>query len=138
MVRRILPRTDLGRQMAGGFEEEYGDVLKNIEFAIVGVYRRAPELIDYEVDAALSALIARYRAEADGREPRSPQLDERNQEVYDAVETMCEWRLGRGHLDAEGDAGAPPPKTLDETGACLKRIRKSVGRWTKQGGRQGT
>lgn len=123
--------------MARKFEEEYADVLQNIEFAIVGVYRRTPELIDYEVDAALSGLIARYRAEGDGREPRPVRLDERSQEVYDAVEAMCEWRLGRRSLEAEGAAGAPPPKTIDEIGACLKRIRKSVRLWTKQGGRQG-
>lgn len=61
---------------------------------------------------------------------------ERSLEVYDAVETMCEWRLGRRELEAEGDKGAPPPKTVDEIGACLKRIRK-ISRWTKQGGRQG-
>jgi hypothetical protein len=29
------------------------------------------------------------------------------------------------------------PKTIDEIIACLKRIRKSINRWNKVGGRQG-
>jgi hypothetical protein len=40
---------------------------------------------------------------------------------------------------AEGGAVIPQPKpiTADEIVACLKRIRKSVQRWTKEGGRRG-
>jgi hypothetical protein len=31
----------------------------------------------------------------------------------------------------------PVPITLDEMIACLKRVRRSVKRWTKEGGRRG-
>lgn len=54
---------------------------------------------------------------------------------------MCEWRLGWHTLEAEQDGRAvgvtPEPLTLDEIMACLKRLRKSVDLWNKQGGRQG-
>lgn len=63
------------RALAGIIKERYEDVLQNIEFAIVNVYREHPDLLDSHVD--------------------------------------------------------------EEIVACLKRIRKSVGRWNKRGGRQG-
>ncbi len=54
---------------------------------------------------------------------------------------MCEWRLGRQKLAVgERDKAqevAPTPITVEEIVACLKRLRLSLKRWTKQGGRQG-
>ena len=49
------------------FEEEYADVLQNIEFAIVTVYRRNNALLDYDVTSALETLIRIYRGEQTGR-----------------------------------------------------------------------
>ena len=46
------------------FEEQYLDVLQNIEFAIVSAYREHNDLRDREVMRALDALIDFYRAEA--------------------------------------------------------------------------
>lgn len=40
------------------FEEEYLDVLQNIEFAIVNVYRREQALTDYDVSKIMSVLIS--------------------------------------------------------------------------------
>lgn len=125
--------------MAAGFEEQYQDVLQNIEFAIVQVYRTHPDLLDYHVEDALQALSSEYAAEQQGRTPRAGQLREHRQTVYEAVKQMCEWRLGRRREpgEATGDVPAPEPKTLEEMGACLRRIQKSVRRWNKHGGRQG-
>lgn len=53
---------------------------------------------------------------------------------------MCEWRLGRESLMPEEGApldGEPASVSLEVILACLKRIRKSVQRWNKEGGRQG-
>lgn len=118
------------------FEDEYLDVLQNIEFGIVTVHERVPELLDYDVDAALSALIARYKAEQGGRVPPPIELPGRRQQVYDEVAKVCEWRLGRGQL-ADGPAEEPTPKTVDEILACLRRIKRSVARLNRQRGRQG-
>ena len=63
------------------------------------------------------------------------------QEVYDSVETMCEWRLGREKpfSDKEGKLMEFPvePITVDEVMACLKRVHKSINRWHRRGGKQG-
>lgn len=122
------------------FEEEYQDVLQNIEFAIVNVYHQHPDLLDYDVETVLAALIRVYQAEQSQRQIRTPTLNELRQELFDAVQSMCEWRLGRTELTGEGEQlGLTLPRTitLDEIIACLKRIRKSVQKWSKRGGRQG-
>lgn len=122
-------------------EEEFLDVLQNIEFAIVSVYRENPDLLDYDVDKVLNLLWTEYRNEKQDKTTPAPHLGVNAQLVYARVKSMCEWRLGRQNLEAEKD-GQPvamdiKPLTLDEIVACLKRIRKSVDLWTKQGGRQG-
>ena len=118
-------------------EEDYGDVLQNIEFAIVTVYRENRELIDYDVADALEALIRMYRSEQSGREPSPARLAEKPQQVFEATKEMCEFRLGRADLDAEEKAPDPQPISVSDLIDCLKRIEKSVRRWTKQGGRRG-
>lgn len=123
-----------------GVEDDYLDVLQNIEFAIVSVYRKRPELVDYDVDVVLAALVKGYQAEQRQRQPPPLRLTELRQEVFDAVEAVCDWRLGRTEFMAPKSGQsipAPSALTIDEILACLKRLRTSVKRWTKDGGRQG-
>jgi hypothetical protein len=122
------------------FEDEYMDVLQNIEWAIINVYHRHPELMDANVEQALNALVVEYQAEQRDRTATPTSLADLPQEVYDSVRPMCEWRMGRAALfHEEGQQAAPDltPITLEEMVACLKRVRKSVRMWTKERGRQG-
>jgi hypothetical protein len=113
------------------FETRYAGVLYAIEAPIVTLHRKHPELLDYDVEAALDALIARYAAEQRGRPAEDRPLPGLRQAVLDAVRTGCEQWLGR--------ESPPPPGTvsLEEVGACLKKVRRSVQRWNREGGRQG-
>lgn len=121
------------------FEEEYLDVLQNIEMAIVNVYREHKDLLDYDVDKVLNMLWMDYRNEKQGKATPIPKLGENPQRVYDRVKDVCEFRLGRKSLNAGNKFSkvGPEPITVDEIMDCLKRIRKSVDLWNKQGGRQG-
>jgi len=125
----------------GDFEERYMDVLQNIEFGIVQVYRNHPEMTDWEALTAIEALLQTYRAEAKGRQAGLPSLNPLAEEVYDFVETMCEWRMGheKPFSDKEGKLMEFPvePITVDEVMACLKRVHKSINRWHRRGGKQG-
>ena len=125
----------------GNFEERYMDVLQNIEFGIVQVYRNHPEMTDWEALAAIEALLRTYRAEARGRQARLPSLDPVADEIYNSVQAMCEWRLGRempfSHKEGKPVEFPVTPITLDELIACLKRVRKSIRFWSREGGRQG-
>ncbi len=120
-------------------EDKYTDVLQNIEFAIVVTHRQYPEMSDYDVMRMLEALKDIYVAEKIGRAPRSFSLSRVEQTLMGKVHHMCEWRLGRARAPGASDEEKnpmPEPKTVDEILLCLKRIQKSVKRWSKHGGRQ--
>ncbi|MCI0556840.1 MAG: hypothetical protein L0287_38360 [Anaerolineae bacterium] len=121
------------------FEDQYLDVLQNIEMAIVSVYREHKDLLDYDVDKVLNLLWTEYRHEQQGRATPAPRLGENAQLVYDRVKDMCEFRLGRSsNVKTKGWFKAKPtPISVAEIMDCLKRIRKSVNLWNKEGGRQG-
>lgn len=123
------------------FEEEYLDVLQNIEMAIVSVYREHNDLLDYDVIRALETLWMEYRNEKQGRPVSVPDLNENTKMVYARVKDVCEFRLGRpSNVKIKGwfvFKSKPTPISIDEIMACLKRILKSVDLWHKQGGRQG-
>jgi hypothetical protein len=121
-------------------EEEYLDVLQNIEFAIVSTYHDHPEMVDAHVMWALEAVLGSYRAETAGRTPEEFPAAPAEADLYRAIRNMCEWRLGRlrpDDADAADLGPAPEPITIDEIVLCLKRILKSVHRWNKSGGQRG-
>ncbi|MBN1146083.1 MAG: hypothetical protein JXA78_02415 [Anaerolineales bacterium] len=120
-------------------EEEYMDVLQNIEAAIHNIHVQNAALTDYQVDQALEALVRAYQGEARCKSPVIPR-NPLSAQVYEATRAVCEVRMGRApipkSLKTLGD-GEMVPVSLDVILRCLKRIRKSIRLWTKQGGRQG-
>ena len=122
-----------------GFDEEqYLDVLQNIEFAIVEEFRRDPAILDLNVREAVNVLARQYESEEEGRTPPRPPMTDRTRTVFDAVRTVCEWRMGRprGPVLAKDDPPVPDI-AVAEMAACLKRIRKSVDLWSKESGPRG-
>ncbi len=118
-------------------EDEHPDVLQNIEFAIISVYREQADLVDFSVMRALDALIAFYKAELRGQTPQLINLPEPESRIFARTKEICEMRLGRGEIIAQDPSLFGKAQTLDVIFACLKKIRKSVDRWNKRGGRQG-
>jgi hypothetical protein len=120
------------------FEEDYQDVLQNIEASIIIFWQQNPDLIDAEVENALDWLIRLYSAEIQGRSFSRP-LRGISRKVADSVQEMCEIRLGRSQLtDEEGKAIVDmSTTTVEEIVECLKRIKSSVNFWSKERGRQG-
>ena len=121
-------------------EEQYPDVLQNIEFGIVMTYRDYPEMSDYDVMRTLEALIDSYVAEKIGRGTRKSPSSDVERVLYKNVHRMCEWRLGRSSIDdnpLKEKCLSIEPNTVEEILICLKRILKSVNKWNKRSGRQG-
>jgi hypothetical protein len=118
-------------------EDEYLDVLQNIEFAIVSVYKEQRDLRDLQVMRALDSLIERYRAESRGHQPKQHHLPEQEHLVFERVKSICEFRLGRESLGIKGPSPLGETLTVDEMLACLRKIRKSAERWNRRNGRQG-
>ena len=86
---------------------------------------------------ALDALIDVYRAESRGHIPKPFHLPEVESIIAQRVQEMCEFRLGRKELTGGIRATATEIKTAAEIVSCLRKIRKSVDRWNRQGGKQG-
>jgi hypothetical protein len=126
--------------MAEKFEDQYLDVLQNIEFALVSVYREHPKMTDWAAHYAVDTLIRTYSAEAQGRALPAIDFQPLEQEAYDRVKEMCDWRLGRKEFTGKTGkvvGAGMEPKSLEEIIACLKRIRTSIERWQKKMGRRG-
>jgi len=120
-------------------EDEYLEVLQNIEFGIIRVFRADPSLLDLDAKDAVAALIRHYRAEQERHSPPDVRLGDKAQRIFDSVLPICEWRLGREGPMVPVDLGFPPavPNTLEDIGTCLRRIQKSIDFWNKRNGRQG-
>jgi hypothetical protein len=117
-------------------EEEYTDILQNIEFVIVEEYRKDRTVLDRDARDAVQALVRRYEAELESQGPPNAPLSSRARNIYGAAEAVCEWILGRPAPSLR----LPPEKPRVSTSvlvACLKRIRKSIDYWNKRDGRQG-
>jgi hypothetical protein len=126
--------------MNESFEDKYLDILQNIEFALAQVYRREEGMTDWEASQAVNGAIRRYTAEQRRRPAPALNLSPLALEAYDGVVAMCEMRLGRvAPADDEGNEIplAGRPLTVGEIVDCLKRIRKSIEHWNKEGGRRG-
>ena len=121
-------------------EDQYLDVLQNIEAVVVDTWKKHREMTDYSVLRAYEAAIGYYKALARGGTPRPERLSGLDAEVYAGVHAICEWRLGR-ETDtpppSTGDQAEPPPLPIEDLVACLRRLRKSVERWNRTGGQRG-
>jgi len=121
-------------------EEEYADVLQNIEAAIIAVFDGNSGVVDRDVLTTIDTLIGAYQREKRNRVGVTQCPQGRAGTVYEQCRRVCEWRLGRQVLN-EGEPVEDDFRS-EELGVyelilCLKRIRKSIRLWHKQGGRQG-
>src|SRR5262245_25885177 len=113
-------------------EDTHLDVLQNIEFAIVSVYRKQRSLRDLDVMRALDALIDVYRAEARGHTPKDITLPEPEGTVFQCVKDMCEFRLGRQAVATRVQIPFAGDKIASDILACLRKIRRSAERWNRR------
>ncbi len=118
-------------------KDEDLDVLQNLEFAIVGVWREHREMTDYNALRAYEAARLFYRAEQRGQPPKTPDLTGLDATAFEAVRSMCEFRLGRVAHSTLSQEPAPAAVPLEQLVGCLQTLTKSVERNTKRGGRQG-
>ncbi len=121
-------------------EDEYFDILQNIESAIIQEYRKDENLMDADVLKAVKALTFHYHAEKRQHSPTTDHLSGEVKRLFVAVKQVCEWRLGRdaaaGRSTREGQDPDldPEPVTVPEIQKCLKHIQKSIRFWNKEGG----
>lgn len=117
--------------MTEPFEQQYFDVLRAIELAIFNADQQAT-LLDINTDKVLEGLIRLYTAESRGRNEPKLRFSQDEKILADHIKAACDLHLGRDAQVMIGDE----QKSLDEIIACLKRIRRSLGQMSKQGGKR--
>lgn len=114
-------------------EEQYEDVLQNIESTFVREYRSSPAFKDFEVDFTLDALISYYRREAAGIPQKPVVLNETRMRMFENVKAVLEHRQ---IMAAESDRPfSEGDKPVEVYLLCFSRIKKSVKFWSKNGNR---
>ncbi|MBA4147543.1 MAG: hypothetical protein H0X66_05455 [Verrucomicrobia bacterium] len=116
--------------------EDKLDILQNLEFAVLEVWRANRDMSDYAALRAYEAAFQFYRAESRGHTAKPPELKGHDATAFEGLKAMCEFRLGRADCPISGPKRIPPI-SLDLLLACLRELGKSVERHTKSGGRQG-
>ena len=119
------------------FAEENLDILQNLEFAVVEVWRAHPEMTDYVAQRACEAARQFYRAEQRGSPPKPPALTGLDATAFESLKAMCEFRLGRSPGPKSETEIPVTPIPVEKLVACLQELAKSVERHTRSGGRQG-
>ncbi|HUZ06159.1 MAG TPA: hypothetical protein VMV89_01585, partial [Candidatus Paceibacterota bacterium] len=77
--------------------DDHLDILQNLEFSVVEVWRANREMSDYSALRAYESAFQLYRAELRSHQPKAPGLTGLDAAAFDAVIAMCEFRLGRGN-----------------------------------------
>ena len=90
-------------------------------------------MTNYTALAAYETAIAHYHDVARQYQPKPEKVSNLDAVAYNAVHEACASRLGK---PSANDPGAPL-LTPEDLVTCLRRLRKSVEFWTKQGGRRG-
>ncbi len=120
-------------------EEEFENVMINIEIQVITVSNEYPELSDAGVERVYNALLSKYKAIGRGKEPKEPSFrSEAEQELFALIDTVSDLFTG---VDKESELAdvfeGQDEVSAENMAAIFKRLRKSLRTWTKQGGSKG-
>lgn len=107
-----------------GIEDKHLDVLQNIEFAAVRVYRADPPLHDVDVQDAVGVLVRHYHAEDGARQPPAAELAGRARQVATEVNPTVEMMPPMA-----GVVGLPQEDARRTT--RIRRTRSGSGPWVR-------
>ncbi|MEZ5041300.1 MAG: hypothetical protein R2828_15490 [Saprospiraceae bacterium] len=123
-----------------GLEDSHPDILQNIEFMIVRIYKENGELRDKNVMKGLEALKKHYHALVTRKNPVDPSLKGLELDIYKEVMFILEKRRTPTKEEDQPRRFSRAFKvpTQDEIFlACLGKIEKSVKFWNKERGERG-
>ncbi len=121
-------------------EEEFENVMLNIEIQVVSISNKAPNLSDFGVDKVYNAFLSRYKALLRGREAKAVSFDSPENDLYLLIKGMCDFFTGDSETWGDGDfliELEAEKVSYEKMVAIFKRLRKSVKMWTKRGGSKG-
>ena len=120
-------------------EEEFEEILLNIELRVTMMFRENPTMTDYVAAEVYEALVAHYSAAINGRTPPKPRVKGLALELFDSIHNVCNLCLEDGESNKLIKKENSPVQTIskEDLVRCLRRLQKSVKLWTEKGGRQG-
>lgn len=120
-------------------EEEFEEVLLNIELRVTRMFQENPTMTDYVAAEVYEALVAHYSALSNGRTPPKPRVKGLALELFEDIKNVCDICLEGGASDTLIKKKNSPILTIskEDLVRCLRRLQKSVKLWTEKGGRQG-
>ncbi|MCU0427626.1 MAG: hypothetical protein MUF71_18595 [Candidatus Kapabacteria bacterium] len=119
-------------------EEEFEEVLLNIELRAKLAFDETPTLTDYVVAEVYDALVLHYTAIAASRTPPKPRVREGlAMELFEQIQRTCDICLVESYNDPKVKKSPIQRITAQDLVRCFKRLQQSVKLWTKKGGRQG-
>lgn len=120
------------------WKDEDLPALRELESALVAVWRIHPDMTDHVAARAYEAAFQLCRARARGHEPKAPALTGLDADAFNAVRDACEKILTREPAPMKnGPRGNVAPVPVEKLADYLRELRRSVERHTEQGGRQG-
>ena len=117
------------------FEEQYLDVLQNIEVAIIEAYQENLELTDRDVEQILKTVISIYE-DMNHLELIIKGVQPKLTPLFKQLKLHCDFRLGLSALD-DIYLDREDCITKEEVINCLQRIVCSLNTWTKKKGARG-
>jgi hypothetical protein len=124
------------------FEMRNQGTLASIELAIVECFRAQSGLTDHDIEEAINAVLPAYEPTKRDTSGRVARLGPMAREVFTHISAVCRVMSDPDKLETE--AGVPLATEMrmksvnaETMSACLKRIRKSVQFWRRDGGLRG-
>ena len=117
------------------FEEQYLDVLQNIEVTIIEAYQENLELTDKDVEQVLKAIMSIYE-DRNNLELIIKRVPSKLIPLFKQLKLHCDFRLGLSALD-DIYLDKEDWITKEEAVSCLQRIVCSLNTWTKKKGTRG-
>ena len=122
-------------------EDRHPDILQNIEFAIVAVYRENPDVRDADVIQALEVLTKYFRQKSRGSDPDLPtHLSSQVEDIFASVLDVLSIRDSLIEATPKRPSFSRAfrePSQEEIFLACLRKIEKSARRWNKRNGERG-
>src|SRR5690242_8591494 len=106
--------------MNANFEDQYLDVLQNIEWGLLATVKTQPELCDHDMLCVIEHTIAYYKSADKNDFLMGRKLTHSLQEIFQRVSSMCDWRLGARSMTADNEPLTCEPISVDELLQCLK------------------
>ena len=120
------------------WKDEDLPALREIESAVLQLWRGNPDMNNYDVRRAYEAAYRAARREARGQEPEDHGLSGVEADLYAAIRQACEKLLTVGPEPMKGlPEGNTAPVERDQLSTYLRELGRSVERHTREGGRQG-